>query len=186
MELAKLIPSSAEELHHQLALLMVVSGAATFLTLMFGPTAPYGRYTRGGWGPLINSNIAWMGFFLAYHLAPNSKISPLAAVGIAIQIVGWFNVMQADRILTSLRKPGETGYKIPQGGPFRLVSAGNYASEILEWCGYALAARALPAAAFAFFAFCNLAPRAWRHHKWYLSKFEDYPKARRAVIPFVW
>ncbi|MBK9799943.1 MAG: hypothetical protein IPP56_09605 [Bacteroidetes bacterium] len=23
------------------------------------------------------------------------------------------------------------------------------------------------------------------HHRWYLQKFEDYPKERNAVIPFI-
>ena len=36
------------------------------------------------------------------------------------------------------------------------------------------------AAAFAIFTFCNIGPRAYNHHKWYLQKFEDYPnRARR-------
>jgi 3-oxo-5-alpha-steroid 4-dehydrogenase 1 len=86
------------------------------------------------------------------------------------------------------------GYKIPLGGAFTLVSAANYAGEILEWLGYAVAVAgaaaswrvALPATAFAAFTFCNLAPRGWQHHVWYQGKFEDYPKGRRAVIPFVW
>ena len=38
----------------------------------------------------------------------------------------------------------------------------------------------------AVFTFANLAPRAWSHHKWYRKKFPDYPKQRRAVIPFIW
>lgn len=42
------------------------------------------------------------------------------------------------------------------------------------------------AAAFAFFTFCNIGPRGAQHHRWYLSKFEDYPKDRRAVIPYIW
>lgn len=79
------------------------------------------------------------------------------------------------------------GYKIPHGGMFELVSAGNYASEILEWTGYALATGwALPARAFALFVFANLSPRGWQHHLWYKSKFDSYPKNRKAVIPFIW
>lgn len=79
------------------------------------------------------------------------------------------------------------GYKIPYGGMFNFVSAGNYASEILEWAGYAVAAGgALPATAFAVFAFANLSPRGWQHHQWYLKKFPDYPRSRKAVIPFIW
>ena len=79
-------------------------------------------------------------------------------------------------------------YKIPRGGAFELVSGANYFGEILEWCGYALASGGqLGAIAFAFFTFSNVAPRAHHHHLWYKAKFgSDYPKARRAVIPFVW
>jgi 3-oxo-5-alpha-steroid 4-dehydrogenase len=66
------------------------------------------------------------------------------------------------------------------------VSGANYFGEIVEWCGYALAAQSLPATAFAVFTFANTAPRAWRHHQWYQEKFDDYPKNRWAVIPFLW
>jgi hypothetical protein len=79
------------------------------------------------------------------------------------------------------------GYHIPRGGLFEFVSAANYTAEILEWSGYALAAWRLPAAAFAWFTFCNLAPRGLAHHQWYLQKFkEQYPRKRKAVIPFIW
>ena len=58
--------------------------------------------------------------------------------------------------------------------------------EILEWAGFALASRSLPGAAFAAFTFVNLGPRGAAHHQWYLKRFEDYPRGRRAVIPYVW
>lgn len=56
----------------------------------------------------------------------------------------------------------------------------------MEWFGFALAAWSLPAFAFAVFTFANIGPRAASHHQWYLKKFPDYPRNRRAVIPFVW
>ena len=66
-----------------------------------------------------------------------------------------------------LMLPPAAGYKIPRGGTFEYVSAANYFGEIVEWSGFALAAApSLPAAAFAFFTFANLAPRGWRHHQW--------------------
>jgi hypothetical protein len=91
----------------------------------------------------------------------------------------------SDEILLRLRKPGETGYKIPNGGLYRWVSCPNYLGEIIEWTGWAIATWSLPGLLFAVWSFANLAPRGWEHHGWYKGKFADYPKDRRAVIPFV-
>jgi len=69
---------------------------------------------------------------------------------------------------------------------FEYVSGANFFGEILEWTGFAIASWSLVAAAFAFFTFANTGPRGYEHHKWYQKKFADYPKSRRAVIPFIW
>jgi hypothetical protein len=45
--------------------------------------------------------------------------------------------------------------------------------------------RSFPAWAFAISVWCNIGPRAIQHHQWYQGKFEDYPKARKALIPFL-
>jgi 3-oxo-5-alpha-steroid 4-dehydrogenase 1 len=29
-------------------------------------------------------------------------------------------------------------------------------------------------------------PRAISHHKWYKQKFQEYPKERKAILPFLW
>lgn len=94
--------------------------------------------------------------------------------------------VHSDHVLRTLRAPGETGYKIPTGGAFVWVSAPNYLGELLEWVGFAIAAQTLAAWAFAAFTFANLAPRAIANHRWYREKFPDYPKSRKALIPFVW
>ena len=76
-------------------------------------------------------------------------------------------MVAADVTLVKLRKPGESGYKIPRGGLFEYVSAANYFSEIVEWVGYAIASGgSLPAIAFAFYTFCNVAPRGHSHHRY--------------------
>ena len=94
--------------------------------------------------------------------------------------------VHSDHLLRRLREPGETGYKVPAGGGFRYVSAPNYLGEIVEWIGFALAAQTLAAWAFAAFTFANLAPRAVANHRWYRERFADYPRQRRALIPFLW
>uniref|UniRef100_A0A2K6EFH1 Steroid 5 alpha-reductase 1 n=1 Tax=Propithecus coquereli TaxID=379532 RepID=A0A2K6EFH1_PROCO len=70
-------------------------------------------------------------------------------------------------------------------GLFEYVTAANYFGEIVEWGGYALASWSLQGGAFALFTFCVLLPIAKKHHQWYLEKFEDYPKFRKILIPFL-
>lgn len=114
------------------------------------------------------------------------ELTPRFVAGVLLFCVGFAINYQADDILRNLRKPGETGYKIPRGGMFEYVSGANFFGEILEWSGFALASGSLPAVAFATATTFNIGPRARQHHLWYLTKFDDYPKDRVALIPFVW
>ena len=86
--------------------------------------------------------------------------------------------------LISLRK-NSNGYKIPHGNFFNFVSCPNYMGEIIEWIGFFIIAMSLPALSFALWTFFNLVPRALNHHDWYLENFDNYPKKRKAVIPFI-
>jgi hypothetical protein len=89
-------------------------------------------------------------------------------------------------MLIALRRPGETGYRVPRGWLFERVSCPNYFGEILEWFGYALASWSLAGLAFALFTAANIGPRAFAHHRWYHRTFPGYPPQRKALIPFVW
>ncbi|KAE8597616.1 hypothetical protein XENTR_v10016533 [Xenopus tropicalis] len=111
---------------------------------------------------------------------------PRFITGIMLFFCGMFINIYSDRILRNLRKPGEMGYKIPKGGLFDYVSGANFFGEIVEWSGFALAGWSLPAAAFAIFTAFVLTSRAQQHHKWYLEKFEDYPKNRKILVPFLY
>ena len=92
----------------------------------------------------------------------------------------------ADSRLIALRKPGETGYKIPQGPLFRFISCPNLLGEIIEWGGFALMCSSLAALSFWIWTLANLLPRALAHHRWYREHFPDYPKNRKAILPFLW
>ncbi|VFQ97105.1 unnamed protein product [Cuscuta campestris] len=108
--------------------------------------------------------------------------------GSAVFIAGMAANCWADRVLLRLKSEGG-GYKIPRGGLFECVSCPNYLGEILEWFGWGVVMNWYSAAGLAFFlsTIANLAPRAYSHHKWYLEKFgEDYPRKRKAVIPFLY
>ncbi|XP_052091054.1 3-oxo-5-alpha-steroid 4-dehydrogenase 1-like [Mytilus californianus] len=110
---------------------------------------------------------------------------PQLIIGLVMFISGLGINIHSDHILRNLRKPGETGYKIPKGGMFDYISGANFFGEILEWWGFAVACNSLPALAFAISTSCNLGPRAVHHHRWYKKKFEEYPRCRKAIIPFL-
>jgi 3-oxo-5-alpha-steroid 4-dehydrogenase 1 len=111
---------------------------------------------------------------------------PRFVVGTLLFLAGYVINHHSDHVLRTLRKPGETGYKVPNGGMYRFVSAPNYLGEVVEWAGWALLTFCLPGAAFAFWTAANLAPRAATHHAWYRETFPNYPKKRKALIPFLW
>ena len=147
-------------------------------------------------------------------------------IGIVMFFFGFAVNNHSDHILRNLRKPGETGYKIPHGGMFEYVSGANFFGEILEWFGFAIANWSYPAFAFALCKFehenithhniirrdrfthryrisltinkqeqnthtqtgtaFNIGPRAIQHHAWYKNKFkEEYPKSRKALVPYL-
>lgn len=131
------------------------------------------------------------GFFLGYffaHFADYPADWWTDIRFISGQVLFWLGLginWQSDNILIHLRKPDTTGYSIPRGGLFERVSCPNHFGEMLEWTGFALMTWSLPGLAFAVWTIANLAPRALAHHRWYQAHFPDYPKARKALIPFV-
>lgn len=246
------------EFHTALVQGVFVVAALTVPALLF-VSAPYGRHARDGWGPQMDTRLAWVVmespsvlwfaavFFAGSHawgLAPllllalwqahylqrafifPLKIRPggrtpvtVVAMGLAFNLVNayvnarwigefgdygvgwlldprlWIGVglfalgyrinRRADAVLAGLRRPGETGYKIPRGGLYELISCPNYFGELLEWTGWAIATWSLAGLSFAVFTAANLVPRAIMHHRWYKQKFPDYPSGRKAIVPFV-
>ena len=88
---------------------------------------------------------------------------------------------------SSATTTGDGRYQIPYGGWFVYVSCANYFGEILEWIGFAIACQgSIPATCFAINTILALVPRAYRHHHWYLTKFEQYQELKRtAIIPLI-
>ncbi|XP_051727887.1 3-oxo-5-alpha-steroid 4-dehydrogenase 1 [Ctenopharyngodon idella] len=177
-------------LPNQLLLLM-------FLFHYLQRTLIYPFLIRGGKStPFLSFALAFVfcmynGYLQARYLShyadypPDWVTHPCFITGSCMWFLGWIINIHSDHILRNLREPGETGYKIPRGGMFEYVSGANFLGEIVEWVGFALAGHSVHSAAFALFSFVVLSSRGMSHHKWYLAKFEDYPKSRKALIPFV-
>jgi 3-oxo-5-alpha-steroid 4-dehydrogenase 1 len=246
--------------YHWLVIGWMALAAITFLALFF-VNAPYGRFTREGWGPRMGARWGWVMMespsliafvvifalsdrrsspvglvFLAlwaahylhraliypfrlhssrpsitvsviamgacfnignaylnarflYALGPERDpswlLDPRFVVGVVLFLLGFILNRHSDRVLIGLRRTGETGYKIPQGGGYEFVSCPNYLGEMVEWGGWALACWAPGALAFFVWTVANLAPRAISTHRWYRQEFPEYPAERKALLPYI-
>jgi hypothetical protein len=112
--------------------------------------------------------------------------TPLVFAGCLLFFGGMYINMRADHLLIGLRKPGESGYRIPRGFLFEKISAPNLFGEILEWFGFFILAPGLASLSFWLWTMANLVPRARDHHQWYLKKFPDYPPGRKILLPGIW
>ncbi len=106
-------------------------------------------------------------------------------IGAIIFFIGFFIHYRSDEMLIQLRKPGSDDYVIPQGFLFNYICSPNYLGEIIMWTGFAIASWSLAAALFVLFTIANLLPRSVSHLKWYREHFKDFPKPRKALIPFI-
>jgi protein-S-isoprenylcysteine O-methyltransferase Ste14 len=106
-------------------------------------------------------------------------------IGIVVFLTGFVVNKISDTKLRRLRNSNPEEYVVPQGFIFRFISSPHYFGEIMEWVGWAVMTWSLPGLAFAVFTFANLFPRAWASHRWYRENFPDYPKNRKAIVPFI-
>ena len=123
------------------------------------------------------------GYFLT--LLQFESISELYLIlGFIIFIIGFYINISSDNLLIKLRT-NQKGYVIPNGKLFNYVSCPNFFGEIIEWLGFAIMTLNPGSLSFLIWTICNLIPRSKAHHKWYIENFENYPKKRKAVIPYL-
>lgn len=151
-------------------------------------------------GSFTTCNAYFLGtsFFLLNHSVPFSF--PRVWLGLLFFFGGLYINHISDMTLIKLKESAlkeGVKYKIPKGGFFDYITAPNYFGEILEWTGFSIIAQSIqrkiylfihfdPAAyAFVLWTICNLVPRAFTHHKWYKTKFTNYPNDRRVIIPYL-
>jgi 3-oxo-5-alpha-steroid 4-dehydrogenase 1 len=146
-----------------------------------------------------------MGIYLssstAHSFLAGAFSRPSFWLGIAMWALGFAGNILHDEILLQIRRnvkkktdDGKEHYAIPYGYLYRYISYPNYFCEWFEWLGFAIAAAPFPGlqltnAAPPWLFFLSeiflMAPRAVQGHAWYHKKFKNYPKERKAVVPFV-
>ncbi|KEH25895.1 putative 3-oxo-5-alpha-steroid 4-dehydrogenase (NADP(+)) [Medicago truncatula] len=105
--------------------------------------------------------------------------------GIVLFLVGIIGNFYHHFLLSKLRGKGEKEYKIPKGGLFGIVICPHYMFEIIDFYGVFFISQTLYSLIFAIGTTFYLLGRSHATRNWYLSKFEDFPKNVKAVIPFV-
>ncbi|KAG5867669.1 hypothetical protein JTB14_034123 [Gonioctena quinquepunctata] len=132
--------------------------------------------------------------YVAYHVnhplfTPPSTI--LQYVGLGLFVICETGNLGTHVLLRNLRPPGSTIRKIPKpdGFPlnqmFDLVSCPNYTYETGAWIGFSLMTSCIPAGIFTLAGFYQMAVWALGKHRNYKKEFPDYPKQRKAIIPFI-
>lgn len=111
-------------------------------------------------------------------------------VGAMIFLWGSIHQYKCHSILGKLREGKEVGdeYIIPHGDWFEVVSSPHYLAEIVIYGGMVVASGGMDLTIWLLFCFvvANLAFAAAETQRWYHRKFEDYPKNRCALIPYVY
>lgn len=87
--------------------------------------------------------------------------------------------------MRNLRKPGTTERGIPKGWGFGMVSCANYFWEALCWITFSLHSGVAGAWFFTFVSAAQMAQWALKKHSRYRKEFKDYPRGRKAMVPFL-
>ncbi|KAJ1992504.1 hypothetical protein GGI25_000177 [Coemansia spiralis] len=135
-------------------------------------------------------NGRWLATAFSSHATePFNSWDVRFVLGTALFVAGMAGNIHHDNLLMRLRSKKSKGngsrYLIPYGSLFSFVSCPHFFCELAEWAGFALASGSPAAWAFVLNILCNLAPRAYFIHRWYIGTFAVYPKSRKAIIPFV-
>ncbi|XKL67534.1 hypothetical protein PGB90_003025 [Kerria lacca] len=93
--------------------------------------------------------------------------------------------------LRDLRPPGTKIRRIPKvtSNPFTIlfdyVSCPNYFYEFGSWVGFTIMTSTLPAGLFTLAGMYQMSIWALGKHRNYKKEFPDYPKQRKAIVPFL-
>lgn len=132
--------------------------------------------------------------YVAYHTNHPLFTSPSylqVLVGLAIFTLSEIGNLSTHLLFRNLRPAGTSVRKIPKpdGNPFNAmfnyVSCPNYTYEVAAWIGFSIMTSCLPAAFFAIVGWGQMTLWALGKHRNYRKEFSDYPKKRKAIIPFI-
>nr|CAG4634905.1 EOG090X097L [Alona affinis] len=142
-----------------------------------------------------NSAYYWLfAAYVAYHVNHPLYTAPCkmqSYVALGFWTVCELGNFSCHWLLRNLRPAGSKERRIPRPTKdpltfmFNLVSCPNYSYEVGGWVAFTVMTQCLPAGLFAFAGFYQMAVWALGKHRAYKKDFPDYPRGRKAIIPFV-
>ncbi|OWR44692.1 trans-2,3-enoyl-CoA reductase like protein [Danaus plexippus plexippus] len=142
-----------------------------------------------------NCSYYWLfTLYIAYHInhplftAPCNTCLYVGVAGFTICELGNLSI---HILLKNLRPPGTKVRRIPKpdGNPFSIlfnfVSCPNYTYEFGSWFFFTVLTKCLPAGLFALVGLYQMSVWAIGKHRNYKKEFPDYPKGRKAILPFI-
>jgi 3-oxo-5-alpha-steroid 4-dehydrogenase 1 len=157
-----------------------------------GQTASFSFMVIGiGWAVTGLHGYFHASYFTRLHVYTTEWLrDPRFLAGFVIYYTCFALNLHSDSIIRNLRTNDEIAagiksYRVPQGGLFRWVTNPSYLTELGAWAGFALCTWSLAGAFVFLISIGNLVPRAFATHRWYRERFADYPRERKALIPYV-
>ncbi|KAJ0966354.1 hypothetical protein J5N97_027492 [Dioscorea zingiberensis] len=109
----------------------------------------------------------------------------LKYAGVVLFLIGIIGNFYHHYLLSKLRGKDDKGYKIPRGGLFGVVICPHYLFEIIGFIGVTFISQTVYALSFTLGTILYLIGRSYATRKWYLSKFENFPRNVKALIPLI-
>jgi very-long-chain enoyl-CoA reductase len=132
-------------------------------------------------GILLGSNHEKMQFLAEYKLS-----SAQSLFGMIVFIIGQTGNLFHHILLKNLRNSRtDKEYVIPKGGFFEILVCPHYFFELISWLGIAILSTHWESYVVFFIMVCYLSGRSVRTKAWYLEKFNNFPKSRKRIVPFV-
>lgn len=121
-----------------------------------------------------------------------NSLTVMSVIAVGVFLWAFVHQFRAAVILANLRKNKEgkvvnTKHKVPSGDWFEYFSSPHLVAEMLMYVS--LSVLLWPNSAWRFvlvWVLANQVETALLSHWWYKSTFKDYPKGRKALIPFIY
>lgn len=132
--------------------------------------------------------------YVAYHVNHPLFTPPhyiQTAIGLSIFTLSEIGNLSTHLLFRNLRPAGTNVRKIPNPDGFifnklfNYVSCPNYTYEVAAWFGFSIMTSCLPALFFTLTGMYQMTIWALGKHRNYKKEFPNYPKKRKAIVPFI-